>query len=617
MSTLSCLHFTDLHRGQDWYHNCIFPNVQEMLIEDLKRLYEKTGPWDLILFSGDLVQSGGGKDDEEFKLLTDTLRELWDEFTKLGPPPHLLTIPGNHDLVFPDARRSAVKTLGRWGKEKDVQKEFWTDAKSEYRQVVVEAFQGYATWESAQTFRSCSVTPGLLPGDFAATIDKDGWQIGVIGLNSAFLQLSPTNFEGRLALHPAQLQAMCGKNYVTWFKRHHLCLLMTHHPPEWLNAEARGELEANIAPTGRFALHLCGHLHLGWSESVKRGGETAPLLLRGGALFGLKHYHRNKQRLHGYSVLQFELSDGKAQLRRWPRMALPTSAHRWILVRNEAEQLEDDGGTAPEEVALRTLPARTAAREVPSPGQFLPQPTPQVVLSAPTAPRTPAALTDVGDEPEKLRRAFNQALEAAHLLTSHVWERARSYVVFEGQTIEMQVGVAGDALIRGIYVVRSSQPVQFVPYEIVADEVSAPLAHLEDAEFTVSPLGKKGESAFYLQTENLPYRKRCAIVFIPEILPGSERRLEVRYRWPRAFAKLIDEGNDELFFEWRRPVETGRVTLRFAPELGEVRCQVLRGKERGGRLRRSHDAAGNLVWTFSCRKAPAGDYLLLLEKGNL
>jgi 3',5'-cyclic AMP phosphodiesterase CpdA len=114
MTVLNCLHLTDLHRGQDWYSDCIYPNVEEVLVEDLKRVHEYTGDWDLVLFTGDLVQSGGGHKGDEFRLLDDTLRALWDEFGKLGSLPQLLTVPGNHDLVWPDPRRAAVKLLRRW-----------------------------------------------------------------------------------------------------------------------------------------------------------------------------------------------------------------------------------------------------------------------------------------------------------------------------------------------------------------------------------------------------------------------------------------------------------------------------------------------------------------------
>ena len=67
MTTLTILHLTDLHRGLGGYAKVIYPNVEQILLEDLERMHERTGPWDLVCFTGDLVQSGGGKDGKEFE----------------------------------------------------------------------------------------------------------------------------------------------------------------------------------------------------------------------------------------------------------------------------------------------------------------------------------------------------------------------------------------------------------------------------------------------------------------------------------------------------------------------------------------------------------------------
>ena len=77
----------------------------------------------------------------------------------------------------------------------------------------------------------------MLPGDFASTISKDYMKIGIIGLNSAFLQISDGNFEGKLALHPKQVSAVCGEQYSDWFRKNHINFLLTHHPPSWLTSE--------------------------------------------------------------------------------------------------------------------------------------------------------------------------------------------------------------------------------------------------------------------------------------------------------------------------------------------------------------------------------------------
>ncbi len=50
------IHLSDLHMGvtgQKW----MWPTFKTIFFNDLKQQYEKTGPWDLVIFSGDLTES--------------------------------------------------------------------------------------------------------------------------------------------------------------------------------------------------------------------------------------------------------------------------------------------------------------------------------------------------------------------------------------------------------------------------------------------------------------------------------------------------------------------------------------------------------------------------------
>src|SRR5215207_372548 len=96
--SFSFLHLTDLHQGmasQSW----LWPNVEEEFFRDLEKIHEAAGPWDLLLFTGDLTQRGSRA---EFEELNKTLGRLYDELARLGSTPILLAVPGNHDLVRPD-----------------------------------------------------------------------------------------------------------------------------------------------------------------------------------------------------------------------------------------------------------------------------------------------------------------------------------------------------------------------------------------------------------------------------------------------------------------------------------------------------------------------------------
>ncbi|MEA2603090.1 MAG: hypothetical protein QOF89_4082 [Acidobacteriota bacterium] len=603
MTTLTILHLTDLHRGLGGYAKVIYPNVEQILLEDLKRTYERTGPWDLVCFTGDLVQSGGGQDGKEFEQLNETLDRLWEEFAKLGSRPQLLTVPGNHDLCRPDISRAVVKLLKRWRVESEVQASFWNDPDSEYRTVVDEALASYKTWEEGSRFR-IPVQPGLLPGDFCLSYEKDGWKVGIVGLNTTFLQLDGGPYEGKLALHPAQLAAFHGDRYATWFKEHHVCLLLTHHPPEWLTPEAREEYTANIAPPGRFLAHLCGHLHVDWSEDIAIGGAHRPRLIRGASLFGLEFFGKGRKQIrrdHGYGVLKLEFDSAGATWRRWPRCGVKTQGGVWKIARNEHAELnlEDDGGTAPEEVPL----ARAAPRKRNTAGQHR-----RVEDEPPAPPMGPEDL-------ERLSRAFEGTMAASRQITTRIWQRLQSHIIFDGQEVEFRIEAQGDTSFRGVYSVQSSQTIPFVPFEIATDEASPEVPYLDELGFQVKLVGKtkKDDEVIYLQTDNFPRRKRLVLFFFPEI-DARQRKVEVTYHWPGLFAKLIRQGADDLAFEWRRPVRRGEILVRFAAELGEVNCKLVSGQTKGVKLSRSHDQEGYLVWTCRYRDAPAGDYQFSLER---
>jgi hypothetical protein len=220
--------------------------------------------------------------------------------------------------------------------------------------LVRQSFASFTSWLKQHPFRRpLSLTRGLLPGDFAATIAKDGIRVGVIGLNSSFLQLKDGDYEGKLGVDARQLVAVCGENFTDWFDQCTFCLFMTHHPPSWFSSFSREALKQDIAVPGRFVAHLCGHLHDSAHERVSVGGDGVPSRCwQGASLFGLEFYgiEQKSERKHGYSAATVNIVGGTGALRIWPRLAVKHEAGNWRFVQSPALTLEGDGGTAPEVV---------------------------------------------------------------------------------------------------------------------------------------------------------------------------------------------------------------------------------------------------------------------------
>ena len=269
MAQVSWLHLTDLHRGltaQGW----LWANVEQKFYEDIERIHTSCGPFDFIIFTGDLAQSGSPK---EYAKLTETLERLYKRLNALGSNPIFISIPGNHDLVRPESSDPELTRLLSWHHDNSIPEEFWSDPKSGLMRVVKRAFRPFIFWRDQHPFpRPKLFHRGHVPGDFVATIEKDSLRVGVLGLNTAFLQLTSQNFEGKLAVSPRQLTALCGENFADWFSQHSFCLLLTHHPPTWLHPDDNLVLHSEIAVPGRFLAHFCGHLHDSLAESRSVGG---------------------------------------------------------------------------------------------------------------------------------------------------------------------------------------------------------------------------------------------------------------------------------------------------------------------------------------------------------
>ena len=365
MTTFSWLHLTDFHfglKGQD----CLWPNLRQPFLDDLAELHELTGPWQAVLFTGDLVQQGKS---EEFRAMQkEVLDRLWLRLAELGSGDAvLLAVPGNHDLFRPNSNEdnAAIDTLlkkdGFQGKVVD---KFWDNPTGSYRRVITDAFAAYSEWWHGVPQRSKNLTTGILPGDFACTLECGDLSVGIVGLNTAFLQLQGGDYQGKLVWDVRQLNAVCGGAADDWLNRHSVCLLLTHQGPDWLTPEARKHGESEIAPAGRFAAHLFGHMHETEISYIKKGGNPdAVRLCQGCSVFGMELFGEppKLERRHGYTVGRIELNEENANLRLWPRIATNATGPWRFIPDHVHGHLQADQGTAPDIILNRQNKAKPVA----------------------------------------------------------------------------------------------------------------------------------------------------------------------------------------------------------------------------------------------------------------
>lgn len=307
---ISWLHISDLHHGAP---NGQWSSHRDTALRDLAQQASMRGAPDLILITGDLTYSG---ERDEFSYVTTALHEIREA---VGGDPIVVPVPGNHDLRRPPPTN--IEGFRQY-RHNSALREMVQRGEAEVLKPLQGWFENYMLWleeEIVPTWRRQGVhyEAGLLPGDLRLSINRNDIHLGVVGVNSAFLQCMDGNYRGELIVEPQQ----AGPNLSEWIDRHHAALLIMHHPSRWL-AEV-DVFTASIYTPGRFVACLSGHL---WAHSDELPN-TDDRLLAAPSLLGRPHCDGNaKVRPHGYLWGQLDgVSTTRGRLRWW-RRALPTGS---------------------------------------------------------------------------------------------------------------------------------------------------------------------------------------------------------------------------------------------------------------------------------------------------
>jgi len=342
------LHLTDLHVGEKVAAPRWNNAIEQVVLRDIERVTQRTGPIHAILFTGDLTQRGDAEEFAAFDLILRRIRAALPQ----DVDPVFVAVPGNHDLTRPDEGAAVIRALHDWTADPSLRRQFWTDPASDYRVVVGRAFSNWSSWadRAIDWDRLSNVQrDAVLPGDFLATIEAEEHRIGLLGLNTAALQLEGGPFEGRLCINGVQVSALVDR-LGDWCEAHDAAFLLTHHDPSWLDEDGSEALRGEIAVPGRFVAHLCGHRHAQARTLVVEGGAVARRLVVGRSLFGIDWYGDHVERRHGYSIGSVLFDERGRTLRFWPRWDIRKQAGHIEIESDQSDTLLDDGGTPPEEL---------------------------------------------------------------------------------------------------------------------------------------------------------------------------------------------------------------------------------------------------------------------------
>ena len=320
----SWLHFSDFQfsdrpRGGD-------EEADQALYAELRRLHQELGPWHALFISGDFAFSGRSS---HFSRAEEQIAALLQLLKELKSVPQVYVIPGNHDLQRAGLPQSAVNLLRYVGEDAAYAKELLDDD-SGSRAVVEKSFAAFTDWSNESEILAPH-EKGVLPGDFSAVAEGNGCHVGIVGLNSAFVQLGSGDYYGELALETFQIDEVCYGKPDDWVEQFDAALLLTHHTPMWLSPSSRARLYTTIAPIGRFAAHLCG------SQSGQERWGDYPVI-PGQLLVQTRAFRSQEKR--GFVAGKLSFADGANKIQIWPRV-LDEEANKFIIDHNYALDLSE------------------------------------------------------------------------------------------------------------------------------------------------------------------------------------------------------------------------------------------------------------------------------------
>lgn len=247
---ISWLHLSDFHMGKEGYSQTF---ILSKIVKNIKEKIESGHEPDFVFITGDIANKG----------LTSEYDSFWehlivplDELMPTLLTDKLFMVPGNHDL-----NRNKNDAFDRTILLKPTATYFDPDEDSrERREIVVSRFEKYIEHDVtgySELFRKKE-------GAYSTTIQKNGCNIGIVGVNTAWLCKDEHDFK-RLTPGKPILE-----NALSSLKNSELTIVLGHHPTDWFSADHLRPISALLGQ--HHALYLHGHMHDAWASPTYGAG---------------------------------------------------------------------------------------------------------------------------------------------------------------------------------------------------------------------------------------------------------------------------------------------------------------------------------------------------------
>ena len=293
--TLTVLHLSDLHWSEEKSKDQRI--VIEALIRDLKTFRSDGLTPDIVIFSGDLVQSGD--DPALFAGVSEAFIKPVLEETSPAP---LILCPGNHDISRKAVREASFIETGLKADLISVDRvnKFIDDLKGSGApsSVALSRMANYDAALSSLVSMPASSTEPLLR-IYKATVREK--LIGVVAFNTAW---RATGEPGGVDRHALILGERNVDQAIDGTSDCDIRIAVFHHPLDWL-AEF-DEISVTARLHSEFDVLMCGHTHRS-SPELRMTTQGRALLSQAGCVY------QNRDYFNGYQFIKLDYAAAQAE----------------------------------------------------------------------------------------------------------------------------------------------------------------------------------------------------------------------------------------------------------------------------------------------------------------
>ncbi|GBC62858.1 hypothetical protein DENIS_3842 [Desulfonema ishimotonii] len=295
-SIIKCLHLSDFHVGKDNYGQI---QLFDSILEHIKETVNPISDLEMIFITGDIANRGEKSEYDSFvELFILPLSDI------LKDPTKIFIVPGNHDV-----NRSEARAVRRYNVTEDIPEFFDPDETGQKeRKLLFPRFKNYIDGDFHEFVIEEEEWIYSEKGIFTHVHEKNGYSIGIIGINTAWLSESD---EDKQKLSPGKALVENG------LKEIHDCnlkIVLGHHPLNWFDEDFTS-IKSLFGKNNVIYLH--GHLHK-INTSQEYGAGQQFLTLQTGAAFQARENEKWTNRLLWFE-LDLDNNFLKVEPRQWSK----------------------------------------------------------------------------------------------------------------------------------------------------------------------------------------------------------------------------------------------------------------------------------------------------------